>query len=317
MVALGDKIAGLMGNDDAWVDAGAGAADRAGEPVWPLPLPKEYRKLLESEVADLKNIGAAATAARSPPGCSSQEFVDDVPVGAPRHRGTGACAAPTTATSTKGGTGFGVRTLVELAQHVRAARRQRAGTKTRSAKPAKRARRVRRRHVAATCRWRRRSRAASRRGCDRRLPEPRVPRRAVDKHVVTIHIRDNFFVAADLERRPRARPCGGSTTAATSTTSRRATGDGVREPANLKPGRSYARTFDDAGQFAYYCTLHGTPTSGQHAELAVGDATVRPRRAPRSAAATHPRRRSRVGPHDPRARGRADHPGRGRPRAAG
>ena len=34
------------------------------------------------------------------------------------------------------------------------------------------------------------------------------------------------------------------------------------------------RTFADAGTFAYYCTLHGTPTSGQHAELGIGDAAA-------------------------------------------
>ena len=46
------------------------AADRVGERTWPLPLPDEYRKLLDSEVADLRNIGCPAAAARSPRGCS-------------------------------------------------------------------------------------------------------------------------------------------------------------------------------------------------------------------------------------------------------
>ena len=41
MVALGDRIAGLMGNDDTWRDTVQAAADRVGEAVWPLPLPKE------------------------------------------------------------------------------------------------------------------------------------------------------------------------------------------------------------------------------------------------------------------------------------
>ena len=34
MVALGDKVAGLMGSDDGWVEQVRDAADRAGEPVW-------------------------------------------------------------------------------------------------------------------------------------------------------------------------------------------------------------------------------------------------------------------------------------------
>src|SRR5207244_10304732 len=68
MVALGDKIAGLMGNGDAWNEQVQAAAAAVGEPVWPLPLPTEYRKLLDSEVADLRNLstdsfGGARTAA--------------------------------------------------------------------------------------------------------------------------------------------------------------------------------------------------------------------------------------------------------------
>ena len=115
VVALGEKIAGLMGNDDAWVDQVRAAADRAGEPVWPLPLPREYRKLLDSEVADLRNIstggghGGALTA-----GLFLQEFVDErawahLDIAGP------ARAAGDDGELVKGGTGFGVRTLVELA----------------------------------------------------------------------------------------------------------------------------------------------------------------------------------------------------------
>jgi leucyl aminopeptidase len=57
MVALGPRIAGLMGNDEGWVDQVRAAADRASEAVWPLPLPVQYRKDIDSDVADLKNVG--------------------------------------------------------------------------------------------------------------------------------------------------------------------------------------------------------------------------------------------------------------------
>src|SRR5205807_779471 len=60
VVALGEKIAGLMGNDEGLMAKVRAAADRAGERVWPLPLPSDYRKMLESEVADLRNIGTAS-----------------------------------------------------------------------------------------------------------------------------------------------------------------------------------------------------------------------------------------------------------------
>ena len=114
MVALGDKIAGLMGNDDGWSAQVRSAADRAGEPVWPLPLPKEYRKQLESEVADLKNVGGSYGGALTA-GLFLEEFVDGAPwvhldIAGP------ARANADDGYLMKGGTGFGVRTLVELAR---------------------------------------------------------------------------------------------------------------------------------------------------------------------------------------------------------
>ena len=114
MVALGDKIAGLMGNDDAWVGQVRAAADRAGEPVWHLPLPQEYRKQLESEVADLKNIGGSYGGALTA-GLFLQEFVEGAPwvhldIAGPARAGADDGHV------LKGGTGFGVRTLVELAR---------------------------------------------------------------------------------------------------------------------------------------------------------------------------------------------------------
>ena len=65
MVALGERIAGLMGNDDDLAGPGRGGRGVAGERMWPLPLPADYRKQPRlADVADLSNIGTAATAAR-------------------------------------------------------------------------------------------------------------------------------------------------------------------------------------------------------------------------------------------------------------
>ncbi|MCU1429132.1 MAG: putative cytosol aminopeptidase [Actinomycetia bacterium] len=114
MVALGDKVAGLMGSDDPWVAQVRDAADRAGEPVWPLPLPTDYRKLLDSEIADLRNISSGSYGGALTAGLFLKEFASDV---AWAHLDI---AGPARASSddgynTKGGTGFGVRTLIELA----------------------------------------------------------------------------------------------------------------------------------------------------------------------------------------------------------
>jgi leucyl aminopeptidase len=114
-VALGDKIAGVMGTDDA-VEQVTSAADLAGERVWRLPLPDDYRKDIDSEVADMKNtggkLGGAITAA-----LLLKEFVGDVPWA---HLDI---AGPARSTEVnhylgKGGTGFGVRTLVELVRQL-------------------------------------------------------------------------------------------------------------------------------------------------------------------------------------------------------
>ncbi|HEU4398631.1 MAG TPA: leucyl aminopeptidase [Actinomycetota bacterium] len=78
VVALGNRYTGLMGNDEALVTELLDAAADAGEPTWRLPLPPEYRKDIDSDVADLKNIGdryAGALVA----GLFLQEFVDDRP----------------------------------------------------------------------------------------------------------------------------------------------------------------------------------------------------------------------------------------------
>lgn len=114
MVALGPSIAGLMGNNQAWIDQVAGAAAAAGERVWQLPLPDDYKAQFESTVADMKNIGGPHGGALTA-GLILQEFVA---VGIPwAHLDI---AGPAYSESDdgeicKGGTGFGVRTLVELA----------------------------------------------------------------------------------------------------------------------------------------------------------------------------------------------------------
>ncbi len=58
MVALGNEVAGLMTNNQAWCDQVAAAARQCGEPVWQLPMyPEIYDDLIKGEVADIKNVG--------------------------------------------------------------------------------------------------------------------------------------------------------------------------------------------------------------------------------------------------------------------
>jgi leucyl aminopeptidase len=114
VVALGEKVAGIMGNNREWVDQVRAAADRVGEPVWPLPLPPEYRKMLDSEVADLKNVSSGGYGGALTAGLFLETFTDDVAWAHLDIAGP-ARAGADDGELTKGGTGFGVRTLLDLA----------------------------------------------------------------------------------------------------------------------------------------------------------------------------------------------------------
>ncbi len=78
VVALGHHAAAVIGTDQALVDELRAAGNRSGERCWQLPLWKEYRKQLDTDVADLVNVGGR------PGGCITaaaflREFVGDVP----------------------------------------------------------------------------------------------------------------------------------------------------------------------------------------------------------------------------------------------
>ncbi len=112
MRALGLEVAGVMGNDEGWVSQVRSAADRADEPVWPLPLPARYRSQLDSDVADLKNIGSDWGGALAA-GLFLQEFVSGVPwahldIAGPMK------ADRDDGWRSKGATAFGVRTIIEV-----------------------------------------------------------------------------------------------------------------------------------------------------------------------------------------------------------
>jgi leucyl aminopeptidase len=113
VVALGEEVAALFATEPAWGSLVQEAAHRAGEKVWPMPLEKAYREKLKSPVADLKNVGdrngGAITAA-----LFLSEFVRvplaHLDIAGPAFAKKGHALGP------EGGTGFGVRTILEVAQ---------------------------------------------------------------------------------------------------------------------------------------------------------------------------------------------------------
>ncbi len=114
MVALGPKIAGVMSNNDDWVSQIRAASDATGERVWHLPLPEDYKKQFESPVADMKNIGTPYGGALTA-GLILQEFVGEGIPWAHIDIAGPAWSDAEDADITKGGTGFGVRLLADLA----------------------------------------------------------------------------------------------------------------------------------------------------------------------------------------------------------
>ncbi len=77
VVALGTRIAGIMANDDATLDGVVDAARRAGEQAWPMPLPEELRKGLDSSVADIANVAGERWGGMLVAGLFLKEFVPD------------------------------------------------------------------------------------------------------------------------------------------------------------------------------------------------------------------------------------------------
>ncbi len=113
VVALGNLVAGLFGTDEALVDRVRLASEGAGERTWRLPLLPEYAAHIKSEVADMKNIGKEGEAGAISAALLLSRFVGEVPwvhldIAGP------ARADEETGVLAKGGTGFGVRTLLEL-----------------------------------------------------------------------------------------------------------------------------------------------------------------------------------------------------------
>ncbi|HET9466380.1 MAG TPA: leucyl aminopeptidase [Gemmatimonadales bacterium] len=112
VVALGHVASGVMGTDDALVEEIRGAGERADERVWPLPLWDDYRDLMKSDIADVKNSGGRPAGSISA-GWFLREFVDGFPWAHLDIAGT-AYSDRDDATRVKGPTGMGVRLFSEF-----------------------------------------------------------------------------------------------------------------------------------------------------------------------------------------------------------
>ena len=116
VVALGTDIAGVMGNDDTFRSRVVDAADASGEGAWPMPLPVEMRAKLDTPTADLAHKGDRDGGMLTA-GIFLKEFVGEgipwahVDIAGPAFNDKGPKGH-----TPKGGTGFGVATLLALVE---------------------------------------------------------------------------------------------------------------------------------------------------------------------------------------------------------
>lgn len=112
IVALGMKVAGMFSNDDELAAEITRSAEAAGERVWRLPLWDEYAEQIKSDVADVSNTGSKGAGT-----ITAAKFLENFVEGH-KHWAhidiAGPAFAAKSGASAGGGTGFGVRLLVDL-----------------------------------------------------------------------------------------------------------------------------------------------------------------------------------------------------------
>jgi leucyl aminopeptidase len=116
-VALGPTLAGIFSNDEGVAEYLVNSAITAGERAWHMPMPQELRADIDSDIADLKNVGSTRYGGAITAALFLQEFVGD-------HKwGHFDIAGPSWAISEahyqrKGATGYGVRTIVAICEGI-------------------------------------------------------------------------------------------------------------------------------------------------------------------------------------------------------
>jgi leucyl aminopeptidase len=117
IVALGNNIAGMMGNNNDLQEKVKEASRNSWEKLWPLPLDDEFKEQIKSDVADIKNTGGRPAGAETA-GAFLSHFVGNVPWVHLDIAGTAWKQQKSAKKSYlgEGATGFGTRLLVEFAE---------------------------------------------------------------------------------------------------------------------------------------------------------------------------------------------------------
>ncbi len=117
VIALGHEASAILGNNAELMEKVKASAGRTGERVWELPLWDEHREMVKSQIADIKNLGKPRQAGTSNGAAFLDYFVPkEIPWVHIDIAGT-ALLDEARAYMPKGGSGWGVRLLVDLLEH--------------------------------------------------------------------------------------------------------------------------------------------------------------------------------------------------------
>ena len=113
MVALGEEIAAMYANDDQLAQDLKQSAHATGEPLWRMPLHATYDKLIESKVADIRNISTVPYGGSITAAMFLQRFINKGQVWAHLDiAGPAFASKPLNAYTQYGASGYGVATLI-------------------------------------------------------------------------------------------------------------------------------------------------------------------------------------------------------------
>ena len=117
IMALGEKIAGVFSTDRELADTIVSAGEAVYERCWAMPMPDDYKELLKSDFADIRNIGSSRYGGAIAAALFLSDFVEKtrwahIDIAGPAYvkKGADYCGA--------GGTGFGVRLLIESMENL-------------------------------------------------------------------------------------------------------------------------------------------------------------------------------------------------------
>jgi leucyl aminopeptidase len=115
-LALGDLYAGVFANDDSWREQVVEAGEASGDHAWPWPMHPRYLRYVDSSFADLKNSSDLRQGSPVLAAAFLQEFVGEGPWAHADIAGPAFLERPRgDYLSQRGGTGYGVRLIAELA----------------------------------------------------------------------------------------------------------------------------------------------------------------------------------------------------------